>query len=78
MSETNAQPPNKPRRVTRYGFCGKSSKENGPQIEGPNEVYICIPCVDLCADLIQRLRAAGKIPKKMPGESTVELEYDNS
>ena len=30
----------KGRRVTTCSFCGKTSREVGPMVEGPNDVYI--------------------------------------
>ncbi len=33
-------------------FCGRSSGQNDTFIEGPNDVYICPECVDLCYDII--------------------------
>src|SRR5690242_3728169 len=35
------------RRVTTCSFCGKSSRDVGPMVEGPSDVYICANCVDL-------------------------------
>ncbi len=28
------------RRVTTCSFCGKTSREVGPMVEGPNDIYI--------------------------------------
>jgi ATP-dependent Clp protease ATP-binding subunit ClpX len=44
------------RRVTTCSFCGKSSREVGPMVEGPNEVYICANCVDLCQNIFRQER----------------------
>ncbi len=33
-------------------FCGRSSGQTDTFIEGPNDVYICPECVDLCYDII--------------------------
>lgn len=35
------------RRVTTCSFCGKTSREVGPMVEGPNEIYVCSNCTDL-------------------------------
>ena len=35
-------------------FCGKSEHEVGPMIEGPNGVFICPSCVDLCSSIIRQ------------------------
>ncbi len=44
------------RRVTTCSFCGKSSREVGPMVEGPNEVYVCANCVDLCQNIFRQER----------------------
>lgn len=44
------------RRVTTCSFCGKSSRDVGPMVEGPNEVYICANCVDLCQNIFRQER----------------------
>ncbi|MDP9175771.1 MAG: ATP-dependent Clp protease ATP-binding subunit ClpX [Planctomycetota bacterium] len=42
------------RRVTTCSFCGKSSRDVGPMVEGPNDVYICANCVDLAHNIIRQ------------------------
>ena len=37
--------------IINCNFCGKSQKEVGRLIAGPN-VYICDECVDLCSDIV--------------------------
>jgi ATP-dependent Clp protease ATP-binding subunit ClpX len=44
------------RRVTTCSFCGKTSRDVGPMVEGPNEVYICAHCVDLCQNIFKQER----------------------
>lgn len=44
------------RRITTCSFCGKSSREVGPMVEGPSEVYICSNCVDLCQNIFKQER----------------------
>src|SRR3982751_4251757 len=44
------------RRVATCSFCGKTSREVGPMVEGPNEVYICTNCVDLCQNIFRQER----------------------
>ncbi|MCC6580299.1 MAG: ATP-dependent Clp protease ATP-binding subunit ClpX [Phycisphaeraceae bacterium] len=46
----------KGRRVTTCSFCGKTSREVGPMVEGPNDVYICTNCVDLCQNIFKQER----------------------
>ena len=51
------------RRVTTCSFCGKSSREVGPMVEGPSNVYICSNCTDLCQNIFKQERrrvASGK------------------
>jgi ATP-dependent Clp protease ATP-binding subunit ClpX len=58
------------RRVTTCSFCGKTSRDVGPMVEGPSEVYICAHCVDLCQNIFRQERrrvstsglALGEIP----------------
>jgi ATP-dependent Clp protease ATP-binding subunit ClpX len=42
------------RRVTTCSFCGKSSRDVGPMVEGPADVYICANCVDLAHNIIRQ------------------------
>ncbi len=46
----------KGRRVTTCSFCGKSSREVGPMVEGPGDVYICANCTDLCQNIFKQER----------------------
>src|SRR5688572_6514504 len=50
----------KGRRITTCSFCGKTSREVGPMVEGPNETYICSNCTDLCQNIFrQEFRKVG-------------------
>ncbi|MBM4108459.1 MAG: ATP-dependent Clp protease ATP-binding subunit ClpX [Phycisphaerae bacterium] len=42
--------------MTTCSFCGKSSREVGPMVEGPSEVYICANCTDLCQNIFRQER----------------------
>ncbi len=42
------------RKVTTCSFCGKNSRDVGPMVEGPSEVYICAGCVDLCLNIFRQ------------------------
>ena len=44
------------RRITTCSFCGKTSREVGPMVEGPNDVYICANCTDLCQNIFKQER----------------------
>src|SRR5687767_13205648 len=46
----------KGRRITTCSFCGKTSREVGPMVEGPNDVYICSNCTDLCQNIFKQER----------------------
>ena len=46
----------KGRRVTTCSFCGKTSREVGPMVEGPNDAYICANCTDLCQNIFKQER----------------------
>jgi ATP-dependent Clp protease ATP-binding subunit ClpX len=58
------------RKVTTCSFCGKTSREVGPMVEGPSDVYICCNCVDLCQNIFKQERrrvsggraALGEVP----------------
>ena len=58
------------RKVTTCSFCGKTSREVGPMVEGPSEVYICSNCTELCQNIFKQERRRvsagrplfGKIP----------------
>ena len=67
-------PPNQPggfrgRRVTTCSFCGKSSRDVGPMVEGPNDVYICANCVDLAHNIIRQEKR--KLTASQPLFSTI-------
>jgi len=44
------------RKVTTCSFCGKTSRDVGPMVEGPSEVYICANCTDLCQNIFKQER----------------------
>ena len=50
----NAQGGFRGRRITTCSFCGKSSRDVGPMVEGPSDVYICANCVDLAHNIIRQ------------------------
>ncbi len=55
---------------TICSFCGRSASQADAFIEGPNKVFICPECVDLCYNIIQqdqrRVSRAGLRLKEMP------------
>jgi len=49
-------------------FCGRSSSQDDTLIEGPNKVFICNECVDLCHNIIQQNRKRiGRIGPDLEG-----------
>ncbi len=45
--------------LTRYGeeacsFCGRSQEQVSRLIAGPNFVYICDECVELCREILEQ------------------------
>src|SRR5687767_525196 len=57
------------RRVTTCSFCGKSSRDVGPMVEGPSDVYICANCVDLAHNIIRQEKR--KLTSTQPLFSTI-------
>ncbi len=57
------------RRVTTCSFCGKSSRDVGPMVEGPSDVYICANCVDLAHNIIRQEKR--KLTSSQPLFSTI-------
>ena len=35
-------------------FCSRTSEDAGPIVEGPNGVFICSNCVELCHNIIRQ------------------------
>jgi len=54
----------KRRKASTCSFCGKTHREVGPMVEGPNDAYICSNCVDLCHNIIrqEKRRSSGLRP----------------
>ncbi len=50
--------------MTTCSFCGKSSRDVGPMVEGPSDVFICSSCVDLAHNIIkqEKRKLAGGSP----------------
>jgi ATP-dependent Clp protease ATP-binding subunit ClpX len=61
-------------------FCGRSSGQSDTFVEGPDKVFICPECVDLCHDIIQqnrrRLRRSPFSLKDMPRPSQIKEYLD--
>jgi ATP-dependent Clp protease ATP-binding subunit ClpX len=46
-------------------FCRKSYREVGPLVEGPDEVYICGECIELCQSILDQERRRRGSPAKL-------------
>src|SRR5581483_3692743 len=46
-------------------FCRKSYREVGPLVEGPDEVYICGECIELCQSILDQERRRRGTPTKL-------------
>jgi ATP-dependent Clp protease ATP-binding subunit ClpX len=73
------QPNNKKARAI-CSFCGRSSSQTDTFIEGPNNIFICPECVDLCHNIIQqnRKRTTGTAfsLKEMPKPKEIKQYLD--
>src|SRR5437588_6303533 len=76
------QPPGgfRGRRITTCSFCGKSSRDVGPMVEGPSDVYICANCVDLAHNIIRqekrKLSSAAPIFSSIPSPRQIKEYLD--
>ncbi|MFM9994976.1 MAG: ATP-dependent Clp protease ATP-binding subunit ClpX [Phycisphaerales bacterium] len=68
------------RRITTCSFCGKTSREVGPMVEGPNEVFVCSNCVDLCQNIFRqerkRVGSAASILTDIPPPRQIKEHLD--
>ncbi len=68
------------RRVSTCSFCGKSSRDVGPMVEGPSDVYICASCVDLAHNIIRqekrKLSAAAPLFGSIPSPRQIKEYMD--
>lgn len=46
-------------------FCRKSYREVGPLVEGPEEVYICGECIELCQSILDQEKRRRGTPAKL-------------
>jgi ATP-dependent Clp protease ATP-binding subunit ClpX len=57
------------RRSHVCSFCHRSSEDVGPIVEGPNDVYICANCIELCHNIVRQEQR--KISQSRPLFSTI-------
>ncbi|MCA9035993.1 MAG: ATP-dependent Clp protease ATP-binding subunit ClpX [Planctomycetaceae bacterium] len=68
------------KRNANCSFCRKSYREVGPLVEGPEDVYICGECIELCQSILDQERRRRGSTKKMfnrvptPREIVSELD----
>ncbi|MFN4243530.1 MAG: ATP-dependent Clp protease ATP-binding subunit ClpX [Tepidisphaerales bacterium] len=55
--------------MTTCSFCGKSSRDVGPMVEGPSDVFICAHCVDLAHNIIRQEKR--KLSSSAPNFSSI-------
>jgi len=69
----------KGRKVTTCSFCGKTSREVGPMVEGPS-VYICANCTDLCQNIFKqerrRVSSSGALFTEIPAPRKIKEFLD--
>ena len=41
------------KKTVRCSFCNKAQEQVRKIIAGPNDVYICDECVDICAEIME-------------------------
>ncbi|MBX7106020.1 MAG: ATP-dependent Clp protease ATP-binding subunit ClpX [Gemmataceae bacterium] len=62
-------------------FCRKSYRDVGPLVEGPNDVYICGECIELCQSIIdQEKRRRGAVrttATHIPAPRAIKEKLDN-
>lgn len=62
------------RKITTCSFCGKTSREVGPMVEGPSEVYICANCTDLCQNIFKQEKRRVVSGKNLIGDTPAPQE----
>ncbi len=75
-----AKQPNSKKSKAICSFCGRSGSLTDAFIEGPNNIFICPECVDLCHNIIQQNRKRTTGPplslKEMPKPKEIKQYLD--
>jgi len=75
-----AKQPTKKKPKATCSFCGRSASQADTLIEGPNRVFICPECVELCHNIIRQDRKrgskAGSSLKDMPKPAEIKEYLD--
>ncbi|MEQ9408378.1 MAG: ATP-dependent Clp protease ATP-binding subunit ClpX [Fuerstiella sp.] len=53
------------KRNANCSFCRKNYREVGPLVEGPEDVYICGECIELCQSILDQERRRRGAPSKL-------------
>lgn len=56
LSSSDNRDGNGTKKNAYCSFCRKNYREVGPLVEGPNDVYICSDCIDLCQSILSQER----------------------
>src|SRR5690606_23125828 len=68
------------RKITTCSFCGKTSRDVGPMVEGPNDVYVCANCVELCQNIFKqerrRVSSPGVLFREVPSPRQIKEFLD--
>ena len=77
---TTGKRSSKTKKNANCSFCAKSYREVGPLVEGPDDVYICENCIDLCESILnqERKRRGGSdsLFKKIPTPREIVAHLD--
>lgn len=72
--------PSQGKRNANCSFCRKNYKEVGPLVEGPEDVYICGECIELCQSILdqekRRRGSSTKLFNRIPSPSELVASLD--
>ena len=72
--------PSQGKRNANCSFCRKNYREVGPLVEGPEDVYICGECIELCQSILDQERrrrgSSSKLFTKIPSPRDLVKELD--
>ena len=68
------------KRNANCSFCRKNYREVGPLVEGPEDVYICGECIELCQSILDQERrrrgSSKKLFNRVPAPREIVKELD--
>ncbi|HAD61974.1 MAG TPA: ATP-dependent Clp protease ATP-binding subunit ClpX, partial [Planctomycetaceae bacterium] len=68
------------KRNANCSFCRKNYREVGPLVEGPEDVYICGECIELCQSILDQERrrrgSTSKLFTRVPSPRELVAELD--